>query len=173
MTELITSKEAATLLNCAETTVRSYVRKGKLLPDKKVANSYFFERQKILGFKRPARNTNFNKRGTHKPDHTAHKPNCAQGLDSRVFLEIVSKWCIHSQDTTSADVQIGIYTEKISRLEIKLRQTPTEDPDFKAMRYSLLWHVGERRKLLHYLEISNYGRYRKAIGLLQKEGQVA
>ena len=28
-------------------------------------------------------------------------------------------------------------------------------------------------KLLHYLEISNYGRYRKAIALLQKEGQVA
>jgi len=38
MTELITSKEAATLLNCAETTVRRYVRKGNLLHYLEISN---------------------------------------------------------------------------------------------------------------------------------------
>jgi ribosomal protein S15 len=166
MTELLTSKEAATLLKCAETTIHRYVRKGKLLPDKKVANSYFFERQKILGFKRPKPFMKSSSRPSFKTREN-------HSLPQSDVMHIIEKWGVNSYDTSSADVQIGVYTEKISRLEIKLRQTPTEDPDFKTMRYSLLWHVGERRKLLHYLEISNYGRYRKAIALLQKEGQVA
>jgi ribosomal protein S15 len=173
MTELLTSKEAATLLKCAETTIHSYVRKGILRTTKNINGKRLFDREKILSFNRPSRNTSFNKRKKAKNDSASSRPRCAIGMDSRVFLDIVEKYRVNSSDTTSADVQIGVYTEKISRLEIKLRQTPTEDPDFKTMRYSLLWHVGERRKLLHYLEISNYGRYRKAIALLQKEGQVA
>jgi ribosomal protein S15P/S13E len=40
---------------------------------------------------------------------------------------------------------------------------------FKKMRYDLLRYVGERRRLLKYLEISDYRRYKKALDLIRKE----
>ena len=165
MTELITTKEAASLLRCAPTTVNRYVRNSMLSPDKRVANGYLFERQKILRFTRPSPMKNIN-----RPNF---KTRTNHGLPEVEVMAIIEKWQVNSKDKASVDVEIGIHTEKILRLEVKLRQISTEDPDFKDVRYKLLWHVGERRKLLHYLEISNYGRYRKAIALLEKEGQVA
>ena len=164
MTELITTKEAASILHCATSTIQTYVRKRRLVPDKKSkGGSYFFAREKILGFRKLV--------STHKK--TSFNPSSYHGLPEVELMDIIEKWQVNSKDKASADIQIGVYTEKIIRLESELRRIPTEDPEFKQMRYKLLWHVGERRKLLHYLEISNYGRYRKAIALLEKEGQVA
>ena len=164
MTELITTKEAASLLRCAPCTVHTYVRKGRLLPDQRIDGAYRFEREKILRFTRPSPMKNIN-----RPNF---KTRSSHGLPEAEMMDIIEKWQINSRDTSSADVEIGVHTEKILRIESELRRIPTEDPDFKNMRYKLLWHLGERRKLLHYLEISNYGRYRKAIALLEKEGQV-
>jgi len=164
MTELLTTKEAASLLRCSPYTVNRYVRKGMLSPDKKVANGYLFERQKILRFKRPAP---FMK----SLNRASFKTKANHGLPEAEVMGIIEKWQVNSNDKASADVEIGVHTEKIMRIEVSLRSLSTEDPDFKLMRYKLLWHLVERRKLLHYLEISNYGRYRKAIALLEKEAQ--
>ena len=167
MTELITTKEAASILKCSPCTVHRYVQNGKLHPDQKVEGKYFFEREKILSFTRPVQIMGNSR---NRPNFN---PRSSYGLEKSDLKGIIDKWQVNSQDTSSADVEIGIYTEKIKHLEVKLRQISTEDPNFKHMRYKLLWHVGERRKLLHYLQISDYGRYRKAIALLKKEGRVA
>ena len=160
MSELITTKEAASILNCAPCTVHKYVKKGRLIPDQRVEGQYFFEKEKILNFTRPISKSNNN-----RPNF---KIRAGHGLDRLDLMGIIDKWQVNSKDTSSADVEIGIYTEKIKRLEIDIKRVSTEDPTFKNMRYTLLRHVGERRKLLHYLEISDYGRYRKALSLMEK-----
>ena len=171
MTELITTKEAASILNRAPLTVKKYIQRGKLFPTQKIGGKNFFDKEKILSFKRTLSSTKSSfKRGIRQANF---KTKASHGLPEAEMMAIIEKWQINSRDTSSADVEIGVYTEKIMRLEVKLRQIPTEHPDFKNMRYKLLWHVGERRKLLHYLEISNYGRYRKAIAILEKEGRFA
>jgi len=169
MTELVTTKEAASILNRAPLTVKKYVQIRKLVPDQKIGAQNFFDKEKILSFKRTLSSTKspFKKRISQ----SNFKTRTNHGLTEAEMMNIIDKWQVNSNDKASADVEIGVYTEKISRIEAKLRQIPTEDPDFKLMRYKLLWHLGERRKLLHYLEISDYGRYRRAIALLEKEAQ--
>ena len=95
------------------------------------------------------------------------------GLAQTELMDIIDKWQVNANDNSSADVEIGMHTEKIFQLEDAIKRISREDLEFKNMRYKLLWHLGERRKLLHYLQISDYGRYRKAIALLEKEGRVA
>ena len=162
MTELITTKEAASILKCATSTIQKYVRKRKLLPDKKDGSGYLFKREKILSFTKPVSPQN----------RPSSKMRSTHGLAQTELMDIIDKWQVNANDNSSADVEIGVHTEKIMRLESELRQMPTEDLEFKNMRYKLLWHLGERRKLLHYLQISDYGRYRKAIALLEKEVRV-
>ena len=163
MTELITTKEAASILKCSPCTVHRYVQNGKLHPDQKVEGKYFFEREKILSFTRPVQIMGNSR---NRPNFN---PRSSYGLEKSDLMGIIDKWQVNSQDTSSADVEIGIYTEKIMRLETKIKQISADDPNFKNMRCTLLKLVGERRKLLHYLEISDYSRYRKAIALLKKK----
>jgi hypothetical protein len=49
-----------------------------------------------------------------------------------------------------------------------MKRISTTNPGFIDMRYTLLRHVGERRKLLHYLEISDYRRYLRAMDLIRE-----
>ena len=44
-----------------------------------------------------------------------------------------------------------------------------EDLPFRNMRYALLRHVRGRRKLLHYLRVSDFKRYRRAVELISRE----
>ena len=159
MTELITTKEAAALLKCDPSTVNGYVRKGRLSPAKRIGGKLLFKREVISDFKRPVqmtKNPRFNGRGQ-------------SGLEKSDLLSVVEKWRVNSKDNSSADVQIGIYTEKIIELEKKIKNTPLENPNFRNMRYTLVRHVGERRKLLSYLEMSDFKRYRRAVELIRKE----
>lgn len=158
MTELLTTKEAAVLLNCDPSTINKYVRKGKLRPAQRIGIKLFFEKKVIKSLKKPltTKNPNFNRRGQ-------------TGLKQSHLKEIIEKWGVNSRDTSSADIQIGIYTEKILKLEETIKQIPTEDTAFRNMRYKLLWHVGERRKLLKYLEMSDFRRYLKAIEKIKQE----
>ncbi len=158
MTELLTTKEAAVLLNCDPSTINKYVRKGKLLPAQRIGIKLFFEKEVIKSLKKPltTKNPNFNRHGQ-------------TGLKQSHLKEIIEKWGVNSRDTSSADIQIGIYTEKILKLEETIKQIPTEGADFSNMRYKLLWHVGERRKLLKYLEMSDFRRYLKAIEKIKRE----
>lgn len=163
MTDLITIEEAAHILKCSERTVNRYIQKGKLQPDQKVESKYLIHKEKILNFIRP-------KPSSTKNASFQSRPRCS--FTEGNFTGVIEKWQIHFKDTSSADVQIGVYTEKIKQLELKLRQMPTEDPDFKKIRYNLLKCVGERRRLLKYLQVSDYRRYIKAINLLKEESKV-
>lgn len=98
---------------------------------------------------------------------TSFNPKHKSPFATQDLADVIDKWQVHSKDTSSADVQIGIYTEKIKQLEVQMRQVAITDPVFKKMRYQLLRHVGERRRLLKYLEISDYTRYRKALEMLK------
>ena len=154
MTELVTTKEAASILKCSIDTVNGYIRRGKLLPSQRIGRKLFFEKEAVKSFKRPMQS--FNRRGE-------------SGINQSDLKDIIEKWGVNSRDTSSADIQIGIYTEKIIQLEETIKQIPTEDASFRNMRYKLLWHVGERRKLLKYLEMSDFKRYLKAVEILKKE----
>jgi small subunit ribosomal protein S15 len=66
-------------------------------------------------------------------------------------------------DTGSADVQVALLTEKILKLNDHLKKNIH---DFSSKR-GLLKNVGQRRKLLKYLRVSNPKKYEV---VLQKLG---
>ncbi len=65
-------------------------------------------------------------------------------------------------DTGSVEVQVALFTERISQLTEHLRQHPK---DF-ACRRGLLRLVGKRRNLLNYVHRQDVERYRALIGKL-------
>lgn len=164
MPELITTKEAISLLECSLSTFKAYLKRQDLHPSQKVGGKNYFDKNTILNFTPPNPLT---KKGP-KFNRTSRS-----GMGKTELIDVIEKWRVNSRDTSSADVQIGIYTEKITQMEEEIKHIPTEDPDFKNMRYKLLRHVGERRKLLIYLKMSDYVRYRRALTLINKERRVA
>ncbi|NGX31299.1 MAG: 30S ribosomal protein S15 [Chlamydiae bacterium] len=80
-------------------------------------------------------------------------------LDKGTKEEITKKFQLHEKDTGSADVQIAILTERIIELTAHLRQSPKDH----ASRLSLLKLVGQRRKLLDYLNSTDTKRYQQLI----------
>ena len=62
---------------------------------------------------------------------------------------------VHDKDTGSADVQIALLTERINHLTEHL-QTNKKD---HSSRRGLLMMVGQRRRLLDYLESTDRKRY--------------
>jgi small subunit ribosomal protein S15 len=62
---------------------------------------------------------------------------------------------LHEQDTGSADVQIALLTQRINHLTEHL-QTNKKD---HSSRRGLLMMVGQRRRLLDYLQTKDLGRY--------------
>lgn len=80
-------------------------------------------------------------------------------LDKGTKDEITKKFQLHEKDTGSADVQIAILTERILELTEYLKQY---SKDHNA-RLSLLKLVGQRRKLLDYLNSTDSKRYQTLI----------
>ena len=72
-------------------------------------------------------------------------------LDKKVKERIIKKFRTHESDTGSSEVQIAILTEEIKQLTDHLK---THKKDFSSRR-GLLKKVGERRRLLRYLEREN------------------
>jgi small subunit ribosomal protein S15 len=62
---------------------------------------------------------------------------------------------LHERDTGSADVQVALLTERINHLTQHL-QTYKKD---HASRRGLLMMVGQRRRLLDYLHLTDLDRY--------------
>ena len=62
---------------------------------------------------------------------------------------------LHAKDTGSADVQVALLTERINHLTEHL-QTNKKD---HSSRRGLLLMVGQRRRLLDYLQGTDLGRY--------------
>lgn len=69
----------------------------------------------------------------------------------------IADFQLHERDTGSADVQIASLTEKILHLTEHL-QTHKKD---HSSRRGLLMMVGERRKLLDYLQSKDQSRYQQ------------
>lgn len=83
-------------------------------------------------------------------------------LDKTTKEEITKKFQLHEKDTGSADVQIAILTEKIKEMEDHLKQYPK---DYQT-RLALLKLVGQRRRLLAYLNSTDTSRYQQLINKL-------
>jgi len=69
-------------------------------------------------------------------------------LDKNYKKRIIDKFKIHGSDTGSPQVQIAILTEEIKKLTEHLK---SHKHDFSSRR-GLLRKVGERRRLLKYLQ---------------------
>lgn len=84
-------------------------------------------------------------------------------LDKGTKEEITKKFQLHEKDTGSADVQIAILTERITELTEHLKRYPKDH----ASRLALLKLVGQRRRLLDYLNSTDTNRYQALISKLK------
>jgi small subunit ribosomal protein S15 len=80
-------------------------------------------------------------------------------LDARKKQSIINKFKTHETDTGSAEVQIAILTEEIKDLTKHLQEHKHDH----SSRRGLLKKVGERRRLIRYLEVDNPESYTKLI----------
>lgn len=81
-------------------------------------------------------------------------------------LEIIAKYGKDENDTGSTEVQVALLTERINELTEHLR---THKKDHHSRR-GLLMLVGQRRRLLRYLESRDLDRYRSLIAELGIRG---
>ncbi len=78
-------------------------------------------------------------------------------LDKKAKEKIIKKYRVHDTDTGSPQVQIAILTEEIKNLTDHLKQ---HKHDYSSRR-GLLKKVGERRKLLKYLQKENAEQFKE------------
>ena len=76
--------------------------------------------------------------------------------------EIVKKYGTHEGDTGSPEVQIALLTARISYLTEHLKEHKKDHHS----RRGLLKMVGQRRRLLSYLNKKDINRYREIISQL-------
>jgi small subunit ribosomal protein S15 len=69
--------------------------------------------------------------------------------------KIVKDFRLHEKDTGSADVQIALLTDRINRLTEHLQKNVKDH----SSRRGLLMMVGQRRRLLDYLQDIDVDRY--------------
>ena len=67
----------------------------------------------------------------------------------------IEQFKLHEKDTGSADVQIALLTERINHLTGHLQGNKKDH----SSRRGLLMMVGQRRRLLDYLQTTDLGRY--------------
>jgi small subunit ribosomal protein S15 len=67
----------------------------------------------------------------------------------------ISDFKLHERDTGSADVQIALLTQRINHLNEHLQKNQKDH----SSRRGLLMMVGQRRRLLDYLQTIDVTRY--------------
>jgi len=72
-------------------------------------------------------------------------------LDKRKKDKVIAKYKTHKDDTGSPEVQIAILSEEIKELTDHLKE---HKKDFSSRR-GLLRKIGQRRRLMRYLEKEN------------------
>ncbi|PKM87205.1 30S ribosomal protein S15 [Candidatus Falkowbacteria bacterium HGW-Falkowbacteria-2] len=77
-------------------------------------------------------------------------------LDKKSKEKIIKKYRVHDTDTGSPQVQIAILTEEIKELTEHLK---LHKHDYSSRR-GLLKKVGERRKLLKYLQKESFEQFK-------------
>jgi len=80
-------------------------------------------------------------------------------LEKEKKAEIICNFQHREGDTGSTEVQVALLTERINQLT---RHMMANRHDFHTQR-GLLKLVGQRRRLLSYLNKENVGRYNKLI----------
>ncbi|MDX2228702.1 MAG: 30S ribosomal protein S15 [Leptolyngbyaceae cyanobacterium bins.349] len=80
--------------------------------------------------------------------------------------EIISDYQVHETDTGSADVQVAMLTERINRLSEHLRGNKKDH----SSRRGLLKMIGNRKRLLAYIQKQDNARYRALITKLGIRG---
>ena len=80
--------------------------------------------------------------------------------------ELISGFQVHETDTGSADVQIAMLTERINRLSQHLQANKKDH----SSRRGLLKMIGERKRLLNYLQKNNSDKYQSLISRLGIRG---
>jgi small subunit ribosomal protein S15 len=73
--------------------------------------------------------------------------------------ELISEYATKNGDTGSPEVQVAILSERINNLTDHLK---THNKDHHSRR-GLLIMVGQRRRLLDYLNVKKAGRYQNLI----------
>jgi len=76
--------------------------------------------------------------------------------------EILTEYGLHETDTGSAEAQVAMLTKRISDLTEHLKQHKHDHHS----RRGLLLLVGQRRRLLNYLEKTEIERYRSIVSRL-------
>lgn len=80
--------------------------------------------------------------------------------------ELISEHQVHETDTGSADVQIAMLTDRISQLSQHLQKNKK---DYSSRR-GLLKMIGQRKRLMGYLQKQDSERYRALIKKLGIRG---
>jgi len=80
-------------------------------------------------------------------------------LDSQTKAKIIDEFKLHEGDTGSAEVQIAVLTARIQQLT---RHMAANSHDNHTKR-SLLTLIGQRRRLLAYLNQEDVTRYKSLI----------
>jgi small subunit ribosomal protein S15 len=75
---------------------------------------------------------------------------------------VVAAYAVHDGDTGSPEVQVAMLTERINGLTEHLREHKQDH----SSRRGLLKLVGQRRRMLAYLNKTDVERYRTLIGRL-------
>lgn len=73
--------------------------------------------------------------------------------------EIIEKYAVHKGDSGSTEVQVALLTGRIKQLTNHMTENRH---DFHTQR-GLLKLVGQRRRLLNYLNREDVGKYNKLI----------
>jgi small subunit ribosomal protein S15 len=74
-------------------------------------------------------------------------------MDSKT--KTIGDFKLHERDTGSADVQIALLTQRINHLTEHLQKNKKDH----SSRRGLLMMVGQRRRLLDYLQNTDVSRY--------------
>ncbi|MEY4367049.1 MAG: hypothetical protein RLZ28_464 [Actinomycetota bacterium] len=80
-------------------------------------------------------------------------------LDSAVKTSIINEYATHEGDTGSPEVQVAVLTQRIKDLTEHLKEHKHDHHS----RRGLLILVGQRRRLLGYLQGVDINRYRNLI----------
>jgi small subunit ribosomal protein S15 len=67
----------------------------------------------------------------------------------------ITDFKLHERDTGSADVQVALLTRRINHLTEHLQKNKKDH----SSRRGLLMMVGQRRRLLDYLQLKDLARY--------------
>lgn len=83
-------------------------------------------------------------------------------LDPTVKQEIIKEYATHEGDTGSPEVQIAVMSRRIADLTEHFKEHKHDHHS----RRGLLLLVGQRRRMLKYLQNTDIARYRDLIGRL-------